>query len=363
MKKILMYGMSDDRGGIETYVMNVFRHMDRSQYEIWFTSACDQICFEHEIKALGGKIVHIIGSRHNYPVYKKSLNCVFRQKFDAIFFNVCDLISIDVLKCAKRVGVPVRVVHSHNAGRDGKMNLIHGCAEKFHRRYIKGYATDLWACSTVAGDWMFGKQPYKVISNGIDAEAFQYSKANGEAVRKEMGISENTLMICMVGRLTKQKNPLLALDIFAVVIKKRPESVLLVVGDGELKEAVTKRTEELGISKQVIIAGIRSDIPDVLSASNIYLMTSLYEGLPFVLVEAQASGLPCVVSDKVSDEVNITGLVKYVPLQASAETWADAILNASDSGRECAYEQVAQKGYDINSTVKMLEDIIEGITL
>jgi len=228
------------------------------------------------------------------------------------------------------------------------------------RHKILKYSTDLFGCSKEACEFLFGERCFndnrvRIINNGIETENFVFNEEIRVKMREELGIKDSTIVVGHVGRFSYPKNHDFLIDIFKKVNEKNRNTLLLLVGDGNLREAIERKVEYLGLSNRVIFAGIRSDVADVLQAMDIFVFPSLYEGLPVTLVEAQASGLPCVISDNITKQVQITDLIHPVSLERSPEYWSKKILEVTkDSLRIDTSSLIRENNFDIYSIAKTL---------
>lgn len=224
-------------------------------------------------------------------------------------------------------------------------------------RSIPKYATHLFACSTAAGDWMFRGAPYQLFANAVDTADFSFSAEKAAKTREKLGIGKSTFVVGHVGRFWAQKNHTFLIDIFAKIVEKVPDSRLLLIGNGGRLEEIKEKVKELNLSDRVIFAGVRADIPDLMQAMSVFALPSLYEGLPVTMVEAQASGLPCVISDKVPPECILTdGLVDILPLSTDPETWAEKILEKREVPRTDRRSEIAAHGFDITTEAIKLQE-------
>ena len=203
---------------------------------------------------------------------------------------------------------------------------------------------------------MFRGAPFQVLNNAIDTRMYQHNPERAIHVRKALGIPSDCFLVGHVGRFAPQKNHKFLLNIFAEIQKKKPDTLLLLIGDGSLHNEIEVQAQRLGLDRSVIFTGIRSDIPDLMQAMDVFVFPSLYEGLPVTMIEAQAAGLACFISDKVPLECKITDLVTQIPLQASAEQWAEKILAAQNPGRKDTYNEIVAAGFDIVENAKWLQD-------
>ena len=309
------------RGGLETMLMNYYRHIDRNKVQFDFLVHRDfEADYDAEIRELGGKIYHISRLIPWSHSYREKLKHFFREHSEYKIVHVHqDCLSSVALQCAKECGVPVRIAHSHNSGQDKNWKYL---VKRYYMKKIPTYATDFVACSNIAGKWMFGEAPFKVLHNAIDVGKYRYSLDVAQKVRRQFDI-ERKIVIGHVGRFAPQKNHKFLIDIFAECVKKNSDVILMLVGDGEEKKKIEDKVNQLGISDKVIFTGVRTDVNELMQAMDMFIFPSLYEGLPVTMIEAQAAGLPCVISDYVSEECIVTSeLISVMKLSDSVEMWA-----------------------------------------
>ena len=292
--------------GVESVIMNYYRHLDHSKVQ--FDFICDEdstrIPYE-EIKKLGG-LVFLVPKYQKLPKYLKALEKLFKEnKYRIVHANI-NTLSVFPLYAAKKAGVPVRISHSHSTSniKEWKRNLIKNLLRPFSKRY----ATDYFACSELAGRYLFGNKAFdrgevKIIHNAIDIDKFRFDEVARKKLRKEFGIKDSTIVIGHVGRFVQQKNHTFLVDVFKEYHEKNSDSKLLLVGSGPLENKIKKKVEKLGLKNSVLFLGQRDDINKLYSVMDIFCLPSLYEGLPVVGVEAQATGLPCMFSDRITDDI------------------------------------------------------------
>lgn len=359
--KVLVYGMSNNIGGVETFIKNVYGNSNNGLFE--FHYCCSQVPNEnYNFLINNGGIVHqVIGSRHKYIKYFLFWNKFFLEnKFDIIINNACDILSIDIMKFAKWNNVPVRILHSHSSGLEINLNVLHRIEENHNRKILDKYVTNFWACSSVAGKWMFDNRNYTLIRNGINIDKFKYNPSKRVNFRQNMKINDE-IVFCFVGRITILKNPFKALDVFDFFNKTfNSESKMLFVGSGPLEEELKSYISLKNCKENVTLLGRRNDVDEILSACDCLIMTSDFEGLPFVLVEAQASGLPCVVIDNVSKEAAVTDLFYSVSSDAELSDWVQIICDALNNKKDRAFysKEVKSIGFDIENTISEVNDIL-----
>ena len=344
-----------ERGGLESMIMNYCRYIDREKIQFDFlVHRQERAAFDDEIESLGGKIYRLPRLVPWSKSYLSALNHFFDEHPEYKVVHVHqDCLSSVILKVAAQHNVPVRVAHSHSASQDKNLKyLIKLC----YKRFIPKYASDLFACGRDAGDWMFGGAPFQIINNAIDVAAYTYDRAKRQKVRQQLGL-ENEFTIGHVGRFNQPKNHPFLLDIFATLLKEEPNAILLLVGGGEGMSKMQEKVQELGIAEHVRFLGVRSDVADLMQAMDMFVLPSLYEGLPVTMVEAQAAGLPCIISDKVPPECILTeGLVDVMTLSASPEAWAEKILAKRAIPRTDRRAEIAAHGFDITTEAVKLQE-------
>lgn len=348
-----------DRGGAETMVMNYYRHIDRTKVQFDFLVHREQRgVYDDEIEALGGRIYRLCPIYpQNFARYKRDLRGFFQAhpEYKIIHSHMSEL-GYFAFREAEQQGVPVRICHAHNAphGFDAKMIV-----RTYFKKRMMPHLTHLFMCGEESGKWLYGeknKSRFIMLNNAIDAASYTYDLSKREELRRQLGLADK-LVIGHVGRFSPQKNHPFLLDIFAALLKKEPNAVLLLVGGGEGMSKVQEKVQALGIAEHVRFLGVRSDVADLMQAMDVFVLPSLYEGLPVTMVEAQAAGLPCIISDKVPPECILTeGLVDVMPLSASPETWAEKILAKRAIPRTDRRAEIAAHGFDITTEAVKLQE-------
>lgn len=341
------------RGGLETMLMNYYRCIDRSKVQFDFLVHRDfEGDYDDEILSLGGRIYHVPQLNPISLQYLHELDIFFAEHGEyRIVHSHLDCMAGIPLRYAKKHGIPVRIAHSHNSSqaKDWKYPL-----KLFYKRNIPKHATNLFACSNIAGSWMFGKKVFRVLNNAIDVTSFTFDPQARKTAREELGIPGDVLVLGHVGRFTAVKNHSFLLRVFAGLSQN---TRLLLVGDGELHMEAEKQAEQLGIGNRVLFTGVRSDVNRLLQAMDVFAFPSLYEGLPLAVVEAQAAGLPCLISDKVPIACKVTNLVKQLPLEE--DVWRKAVMEAVTLPRENTYQQICDAGFDIHKNAAWLQNFYE----
>lgn len=343
------------RGGLETMIMNYYRHIDRSKVQFDFLVHRDfEADYDKEILDLGGKIYRISRLNPFSFKYRKELNDFFKNHTEYEIVHVHqDCMSSIALKIAMKNNVPIRVAHSHSSSQNKNIKYL---IKKYYMRTIPKYATNLFACGQEAGDWMFSGNSYVILKNAIDINLYRYSLENSIEIKSKLGL-ENKTVIGHVGNFTYPKNHNFIIDIFSEASKINSEVVLLLVGGGYEKTSIQEKVISLGLEDKVIFMGIRNDVNKLMQAMDIFVFPSVYEGLPVTLIEAQASGLPIIKSDNVPDQCIITNNVHTLSLEESPRIWAKKILEVCiNFERKNTSSEIISAGYDIISNAKWLED-------
>ena len=350
-----------NRGGAETMIMNLYRHIDRERVQFDFVeNSYEPAAFDDEICSLGGKIYrcpHYNGKNHF--IYVRWWKCFFNEhkgEYRIIHGHLGSTAAI-YLKIAKKHGL-FTIAHSHNADTSHSIKSELYRLFSFRTRYIADY---FFACSHAAGVDRYGDRivisdRYKELSNAIETERFSFDERIRAKVRKEMGLSDS-FVLGNVGRFSEQKNHVFLIRIFKEIVRLEPNAKLLLVGDGVLKDAIMKRARAEGLFDRIIFTGVREDVDALMQAMDVFVFPSLYEGLPVSLVEAQAAGLPCVISDSISSEsILIDELVTVCGLHDTPRVWSDKITERKAVIRKDRQQEIIAKGYDIRDTVKQLEE-------
>lgn len=352
-------------GGAETFLMKVYRTIDRTKYQFDFCLNTKERCFyEPEIEKLGGKIYRIPAKSENLQLFKSQLeNIITENKYQYVLRITANAAGLLDLKIAKQAGADVCVARSSNSNSEkGIKNVVaHILGKLLYSKYVDvGFAP-----SKLAAEYTFGKKSVEsnkvsIIHNALDINVYEFNPSQRVSIRKEFGLSEGDLLIGNIGRFMSQKNHSFIIQIFEEIHNVEPNAYLVLVGNGELENIIRNQVKNKGLERNVIFTGVRSDIPDILSAMDVMLMPSLYEGMPNTVIEAQATGLPCVISDSITSEANITGLVKYVSLSKSSDFWADEVLKATSNTRFNTKKMFVDNGYDIESVTRQFVHVVFG---
>lgn len=351
--RVLQVVPAMNAGGMETFIMNVYRAIDREKVQFDFLYHYDMPCFyDDEIRALGGHITKLtVRQDNNLPRYLSQLKAFFRAHPEykvihghysgfGMFYN----------PVARRCGIAVRAGHSHNTNYEN--NLV-GRLDRLMSWFFVFGLTDRFACGKQAGEALYRGKSYTFLPNGVNAARFAaLDPACRAAIRAELGVGENDILYGHIGRFTQQKNHPFLLSMFATLLEKQPNAHLVLLGEGDGLAAAKALAAPLG--DKVVFAGVKSNTADYYHAMDAFLLPSLFEGLPVVLVEAQAAGLPCFVSDTVDPSAAFAEGVHFLPLEQTK--WVDTLASATLDRNPHALEETRAAGYDICLTAQKLQE-------
>lgn len=359
--RVLMLFTILNRGGAETMVMNYYRHIDRSRLQFDFVVHREERgAYEDEIEQLGGRIYRMMPLRPwTFGQYKRQV----RQFFDEhpeyrIIHGQCSESGFFFYKEASKRGIPHIIAHAHSSHVPFDMKLI---VRTWFKHKMRPYLTGGFACGKEAAEWLFGKRMANkaiILPNAIDTIQFNYSEEKREKKRELLGIAKDQLVICHVGSFVKAKNHTFILDVFCRLHQKNPGTLLLLIGDGELKSEIMKKSNHLSLNNAVIFLGVRDDVNELMMVSDVFLFPSIHEGLPMSLVEAQCSGLSCIVSEGIPQEACLTDIITRLSLYSKLEDWANTIIQQSVIYRDRSVyaSKIATIGYDVMQNAQWLQD-------
>ncbi len=340
--------------GVENSVLNHYRHMNHDVIHFDFITckSSQRIPYEN-IQAEGGRVFTV--SDYSNPIaYYKDLKTLFRNNnYDIVHAHTTALSPI-ALRAAMKCGVPVRIAHSRSSS--GDKELFRNAVKRILKSRARKYATHCFACSALAGKWLFGSlEGVEIWHNASSLATFDYAEETRKRIRSSLGISESTFVLGNAGRLSAQKNQGFLLEIFAEFKKKHADSILLIAGEGELETSLKHISKSLGVDNSVMFLGHRNDMADLYQAMDVFCLPSIYEGLPNVVIEAQASGLPCVLSDCITREVGATNIVRFVSLTDSSSKWVSAIEGLTTIERRSRVHELAAAGFEVEDAAKRYE--------
>lgn len=363
MKRVLCVLSSMNAGGAETFLMKIYRQLDKSKYQMDFcVNIFEEGFYDDEIKQMGGKIFHIPSKSENIREFKRQLfDIVKSNKYEYVLRITSNTMGFLDLKIAKKAGARVCAARSSNSNDPGGLNvkIAHFLGRFLYSRYLDVKI----APSDLAAMYTFGKHEYykgnvKILHNALDLSVYDYDEAARYEIRKQFNIPQNSIVVGHVGRFNTQKNHSFLIDVFQKYHSIHNNSVLMLVGNGALENDVTNKVHNLGLQDNVVFTGVRSDIPQLLSAMDVFVFPSFYEGMPNTVIEAQATGLPCIISDRITKEVDITGLVKFMDIEERPMDWAEEIDKRKKVPRASTTDVFRKKRYDIVSATDDFVQII-----
>ena len=347
MIRILHISDSMNHGGIENFIMNIYRTIDRSKVQFDFIQFKRNSVYNDEILELGGKIYYLPGKGEDIisnfrgirKIVKDNNYKIVHRHFHNASMAFELLATVGITKC--------RIAHSHSSS--SKRKKVH----RIFKPLLKLVATDNFACSELAGKWMFGNSSFEIIKNGISYDRFRFSNNKRDYIRSLYHI-ESGPIIGIVGRLSDVKNHIFVINIFEKICKQLPDAKLLIVGDGEERSYIENEVNLKGLNQNVIMTGARDNIDEYMCAMDVFIMPSKYEGLGIALIEAQVSGLSCFVSDVIPDEAIISDFVYKISLEQSIDYWSDRII---ENIKEHKMRNICNdNGYEISYVAKYLEE-------
>lgn len=362
-KKILEMTGSLNCAGIETLLVNVLKNVDKNKFKIDFLVVENRKYFyTDEVLQLGSKI-------YTYPfkkVYKFLIPFFFLKEIFVLLKNKYDVVHCHfyfssgiILFLAWLCGVKTRIVHSHNSREMFAPEMFKKIFTKTMQKIIDVFATEKIACSRKAGVALYGKNSkFRIINNGIDTNKFKYDTEIRNKKREELGI-KNNFVIGHIGRFDEQKNHTFLIDIFNEITKYKENAKLLLIGEGPLEDKIKEKVKALQIEEKVNFLGVRNDANELYQAMDVFLLPSLFEGLPIVGIEAQTAGLPCFFSDNISKEVKIVNS-HFISLKENGKFWAQQIINIHENYKRAdVSEEIIKSGYGFNNTIKSFENLYE----
>lgn len=370
MKKILHYVGRMHRGGMEMFIMNLFYHIDRTEMMFDFAiHGSDVGDLEDEIRNLGGNWYFFPAMRKNPIRYRQAWRTFWKAhagEYCAFHFHTNSLANVIALEEAARAGVPIRIIHSHSSmANKGRLQWLNDLLHHRHQKRIPDLATHLFTCSDKAASWLFGglkvaSLPVIHINNGIDINKFRYSETNRNHIRSTLAL-DGLKVVGHVGTFLPVKNHRFIVDTIAQAYEMDSSIRCLLIGQGPLFDEIKNLVVSKKLEDVILFLGVQNNVYEWLSAMDVFILPSLYEGLPVSLIEVQANGLPAIVSDTITDSVKLQKNVSYKSLSDGPAQWAKAILEVIQSQcREYNNHCVADHGFDIAETARLFENIISG---
>lgn len=365
MKKILVFAPTAPSTGITQYILNILN-------ELKSADACiDILSFRNDrlkkwAEENGTEYFEMDISMYKHPIlYRRFLKKVFSKGYDTVHFNLSSISTLTIFKYANLGGAKKIIMHSHSSFTDLASQIrriVFSNLHKFLRIFANKYFDVKCACSAPAAEWMYGKREAKnalILNNAVDTEKFAYTRENANEIREKYGVKTKYL-IGHIGRFTVQKNHSFIIDTFNALCKIRNDCTLMLVGNGEFLESIKNKVKELNLSENVIFVDFQEDIYKYYSAMDLFLMPSLFEGLPITLVEAQANGLSALVSDAVTKECDLTGLTEFYPLDLGCERWAEKIsemLQVSGRDKKDVSKKLDESGFSLSCQAQVISEL------
>ena len=348
--RILQIGMHDKIGGVETYLMNYYRNIDKSKIQFDFINPYTRLCFEDEIKALGGKIYKVPNFKRN-PIgyYIKIKKIIKKQNYKIVHVNMLSAANILPILAASKCKVNHVIAHSHNG--NVPEGFLRSILNRINKRIMLKKCTDFFSCSDLAGKWLFGEnQKFKIINNAIDLEKFKYNENSRKEIRSKYNL-KGKYVIGHIGRFSYQKNHDFLIDAFSSYARKDDSAVLMLIGEGELEKNIRTKVKSLEIDDKVLYIGTTNNISEYLSAMDIFVLPSRFEGFPVTGVEAQTNGLISAFSNLITREIDISGNCSF--LELNINKWITFFENNKNRG----HQKFDDRNYDSKHNAKSLEQI------
>ena len=357
--RILQITGGMNMGGIENFIMNIYRNINRDkvQFDFLIHQEEKQI-FEDEILFLGGKVFRIPSlGRTGHFKYIKGLREFFQSHQEyKIVHSHYNTISGIILKEAKKCGIKVKIAHSHTSYP--KYRFIESIYKNYSKNLINRNTEERYACSQKAGEWLYGKtENFEVINNGIDPKEYKFNERIRKNIRNELKIKDNEILIGHVGRFSPEKNHEFIIDVFKELYSKNNKYRLVLVGTGDTEDKIKEKVKNLNLQEVINFLGVRKDVKNLLQGFDIFLLPSIFEGLPVTLVEAQGAGLKCFISDTVTKEIDLEcGLTEFISLGKGSKEWAEIIDKNREYIRKDTIDSLKSHGYDMTENAKSLEN-------
>lgn len=352
MIRVLQCVNNMHRAGLETMLMNYYRNIDRTQIQFDFLMHREEKSdYDDEIESLGGRIYRAPRLYpQNYPSYFKYMKNFFEEHCEyKIVHSHIDAMSYLPLLAAKKSNIPIRIAHSHSTRIDHDLKYL---LKQYFRFKLNGVATHRFACGKDAGQFLFRNEKFDLIPNAIQKGKFLYSEEIRNRVRNELGLGDS-IAIGHIGRFVSAKNHEFLIDVFFEILKNNPDATLLLVGTGENEQSIKQKVKKLEISERVKFLGVRNDTENLYQAMDVFLLPSLFEGIPIVGIEAQFSALPCVFSTNVPEEVCFSSNCHFESLKSSASEWANKVVKLAIKANR--NPKVESSIFDVEITAKGLQ--------
>ncbi|SEL97214.1 Glycosyltransferase involved in cell wall bisynthesis [Butyrivibrio sp. ob235] len=370
--RVLQFPIANSYGGITHYALDNWYRMDKERFHCDFATMSKGLTFADEVEKTGARIFYLsCYPTENEQQFRREFNAILDNGYDVVHLHTKQWKNFIVEDICKKRRIKKVIVHSHCTRCDNndqeirrQETIIH---EEIKKQFSEDMATDFWACSSDAADWLFGEQipkdRIKIMKNAIDVDKFLYNEEIRRKVRNELEIADDEFVIGNVGRLCYQKNQGMLISAYADMLERGRKSnysqvgktKLIIVGEGDFRKAIEQQIQELGLTDKVILLGLRNDTNELYQAFDLMTMTSRFEGLGIVLIEAQCSGLKCLVNATVPKEAEITKRVVWV--ENDIDSWSKALVsNLEKCDRENMKSKIMISGYDLDSQIKIIEN-------
>lgn len=369
MKKkisILFYTELWANAGIESVIMSLFRNFDLTKASVDIMASQNLTSFyDEEIKGLGGRKIITLTEEYTSPAKRMVANrkafkkAIIENQYDVVHLHMCNAAAMIYGQIAKKHGVRVVVYHSHNTNLSTNNRLVKTLVHNICKWRYEKYGDIYFSCSELASKWMFTNKAIKnnkviLIKNAIDLKKFEFNPEVRKEYRKKMNL-EDKFVVGHIGRFAVAKNHQFLIDIFKEIHELEPESILLLVGEGDDQPKIKDKVKQMGLEDYVIFYGITKDIPQMLWVMDAFVLPSFFEGNPVVGIEAQAASTRCFFADTITKMCKLTELVSYHSLKEPAKNWAKAIISSKSSAQKSTFEEMRNEGYDIK---KVADDVL-----
>lgn len=363
--KVLHFTIANTGGGITKYALRTWKHIDKNKFQCDFATMSKKLDFAHELEEQGCKIHYISTySETDSHRFEEEINNILNENYDVLHLHTGWWRGFAIENIAKARKVPKVIIHAHSTDVPDKYKSFAATREEarilhyqWRDKLTLDMATDFCACSKAAAKWLYGdsinNEVVKIIPNAIELDKFYYDEVIRDTYREKMGLTDK-FVVGMVARFSDQKNHEYAIRFFDKLVQQADDAVLLLIGIGDLEDKIRKLVKEKGLEGKVYFLGLRSDIPELLSVMDLFILPSRFEGLGYVLIEAQATGLRCLVSDAIPEEAKVTDNILMLSLEE--DLWVKEAMNCHEGyKRYDARQQLTAKGYDIREQIKKVE--------
>lgn len=356
---VIYYNSTLLKGGTDTYMLDVIRNINKDKFHIDVIikdgDNVDEFML-NELKSLGSKVVLAKGSFINRMIQLRKFFKTNKNKYQVAHINATSGATGIIAHFAKKNGKIKNIIfHSHMGGNDNGTSFI----DKIGTNLIFKNSTTLVSCSKTASSFMFNKKAADaiVLNNSVDTNKFKFCAKTRKQTRSNLNISNSDFVVLHIGRFTPQKNHKRLIEIFAEILKIEPTSKLILIGDGILYDETKQLAKSLNVDNNVLFMGLQNNVYEFMSAADCFVMPSIHEGLPIVAVEAQANGLPLVLSSNISNETKLASNVEFLSLSNSTKDWAEMILKTKNFERKSGEETIKKHKFDKESAIEVIEKL------